>query len=342
VQTSDVAQTLHIKMKYRIPNGLTKDRGTRSTKLAALPIESTVTLYPGVRRVDIETRVDNRARDHKLRVHFPTGIAATEAWADSSFDVLSRPVGRPAVGQDYREKPVPTWPQQHFVDVHSVPASPGEDRVPASLGGDDGVHGLMVASDGLPEYEVLTDNGGTTIAVTLLRCVGWLSRDDLLTRQGNAGPSVATPGAQCLGAHCFRYSLIPHQGGWETALASAHEFTSPLRATVAWGGPPESLSHSLVEVQPGTVIVSAVKQPEEGQGLVVRVYNPLSTAVDLRVNVGLPFETATLANLREEPSRYSIPQQRGEETISSGARFTPAGCFEMRLPAKRIQTILFR
>ena len=47
-----------------------------------------------------------------------------------------------------------------------------------------------------------------TIAVTLLRCVGWLSRDDLDERRGPAGPGTATPGAQMPGKWAFDYAII--------------------------------------------------------------------------------------------------------------------------------------
>src|SRR5204863_408878 len=55
------------------------------------------------------------------------------------------------------------------------------------------------------------------LALALLRAVGWLSRDDLITRTGHAGPALETPGAQVLGDHRFRYSLFFHAGDWERA-----------------------------------------------------------------------------------------------------------------------------
>ena len=41
---------------------------------------------------------------------------------------------------------------------------------------------------------------GGRAGLTLLRCVGWLSRGDLGTRRGHAGPELPVPGPQCLGA----------------------------------------------------------------------------------------------------------------------------------------------
>ncbi len=316
ISSTVTTQTLSIKVNYRIPAELAADRRTRSAQQVDLPIETKAILYPHVRRVDIETMVHNQAEDHRLRVHFPTGIHVKEAWADTAFDVISRPTGELTFGQDWRETPMPTFPQRCFVDVN------------------DASHGLMVASDGLPEYEVMRDADGCTSVVTLLRCVGWLSRGDLLTRAANAGPTTATPGAQCPGRHHFRYSIIPHQGTWKDAFRLAYEFVTPMRATLVWGGSPSEAAHSLVRAEPAEVVVSAVKQPEDGEGLIVRVYNPLPQAVNLRLDLGLPFEGATLVNLRE--------QADPEEHATTGTRFVKPRHFEMKLAGKRIQTILFR
>lgn len=316
LECSAMAQTLRVAMVYRVPAALTAERALRADEVVDLPIETAVTLWAGVGRMDVETWVNNQAEDHRLRVHFPTGIMADRGWADAAFDVVSRPAGTPACGPDWPEEAVPTWPQQRFADVH------------------DGTSGLMIASDGLPEYEVMPGQEGNTIAITLLRCVGWLSRGDLLTRKGNAGPTIATPGAQCPGRHSFRYSVIPHPGGWERGFLQAHAFVTPMHALLVWGGPASAPARSLLSVRPAEVIVSAVKLPEEGEGVVVRVYNPLPHAADLRLELGLPFETGVLTNLREEPDP-------GED-VATGARFTQPGRFEMRLGAKRIQTILLR
>ena len=50
----------------------------------------------------------------------------------------------------------------------------------------------MILNRGLPAVEVTRLPGGTQIALTLLRSVGWLSRDDLATRRVAAGPLVPT------------------------------------------------------------------------------------------------------------------------------------------------------
>jgi len=177
---------------------------------------------------------------------------------------------------------VGTYPQKSFVDVN------------------DGERGLLLANRGLPEYEVLSEEDGSTIALTLLRCVGWLSRDDLPNRRGHAGPPLPTPQAQCLGHHTFEYALVPHEGGWERAFAQAHAFSSPLRAVAATSHlGPLPQAGALVEVAPASLVVSAIKLPEEGEGLIVRLYNTEGHFVEGSVWVSIPFQRARLVDLQE-------------------------------------------
>jgi len=69
--------------------------------------------------------------------------------------------------------------------------------------------GAAVYVHGLNEYDVLLGDAAR-IAVTVLCCVGDLSRDDLATRpHGHAGPGLSNPGAQCPGRHSFLLAFEP-------------------------------------------------------------------------------------------------------------------------------------
>ncbi|MCD6553960.1 MAG: hypothetical protein J7M16_08125 [Anaerolineae bacterium] len=283
VESGPARQTLQIEMAYRLPATLTADRSARAEETVELPIVTRVSLSPGVRRADVQTTVDNRARDHRLRVHFPTPIRTDVSHAEGHFDVVSRPVDLPTDTADWVEQPSPTHPQRTFVDVS------------------DGERGLMVINRGLPEYEVLRGETGVTVALTLLRCVGWLSRDDLVTRPGHAGPGLPTPGAQCPGHHVFEYAVVPHAGDWSACFREAHAFNAPLRAALTGihqGSLPSA--GSFVTVEPDTVVVSAVKAAEMGDGLIVRVYDIGEESVEGRLRLWRPFGRATLVNLNEE------------------------------------------
>ncbi len=296
----EIGATLEITLLYQVPVSLaSEDRSRRDDETVPLPIVTRVTLTPGVRRVDFETTVENQIGDHRFRVHFPTGLTVDTAFADGHCDVVERPLDALDGTDTWAEQPVSTHPQRAFVDVS------------------DGEQGVMLANRGLPEYEVLRCEDGAEIALTLLRCIGWLSRDDMHCRRGHAGPAEAVPEAQCPGRHTFRYSLIPHTGDYRQAHALAYSFQTDLRAILAGAHPGplvlsevegpvlsevEGLSTTLsfVTVEPATLEISAVKAPEEGEGLIVRCWNVGSEPVKGTIRLWRPFRRALRVNLAEE------------------------------------------
>jgi alpha-mannosidase len=154
------------------------------------------------------------------------------------------------------------------------------------------------------EAEVRPDGA---IALTLLRCTGDLSRHDLRTRPGPAGPGTATPLAQCPGALEARLSLF---AGLDPAAARDAELG--LRAVTAGPAPLAAAGRALVELEPRGLVLSALKPAEQGPGLVLRVLNPGDTAVAARVRPGFAFERATPVRLDEEPAAFALSRQGAE------------------------------
>ena len=181
----------------------------------------------------------------------------------------------------------------------------------------DGRYGLMIANRGLPEVEVLKNaQGNAEIALTIMRCVGWLSRDDFSTRQGHAGPFVETPGAQMQGKWTFEYSIIPHSGKWDEAFWQAYAFDAPLQAVVTGchTGRLAPMS-SLVEVAPETFVISAVKPAQNERGWLVRGYNITGRPIDASLKPWRPFKNVALVNLAEEHQAALSPDQDGKVTF---------------------------
>jgi len=133
-----------------------------------------------------------------------------------------------------------------------------------------------VANKGLYECQAIPLRNGTVeIALTLLRCVGWLSQKNLPRRPRDAGPYIETPEGQQLGEHVFEYSIIPHEGNWNIAKALAYGFNLPMRsmATSCHEGT-LPLNCSMVETSTDDFMISAVKRSEDGKSLLIRGYNP--------------------------------------------------------------------
>jgi len=333
LSAGSVRTGLRIQGRWSLPIACVADRAARSGHTTICKISSEVTLTPGARRIAIHTSVDNRVKDHRLRVLFPVPYSVEHVAAEGTFEVRIRPVAapRPDDVEDWIEEPVNTFPHKRFVDLSN------------------GSLGLGVLNRGLPEYEILRDGPGiapgqVAVALTLLRCVEWLSRGDLATRRGHAGPMERTPEAQCLGHQEFDYALVPHSGDWaaEEALVQreAQALNIPVRSLVL---PPALVGDrpteqkkvplpscmQLLELEPRELVVSAIKRSNSGKGLVVRIYNPLTHAVEAALRPGLVFSQAFVANLQEEQQEQLLWSGEEEKILHVGVR------------AGEITTILF-
>jgi mannosylglycerate hydrolase len=155
-------------------------------------------------------------------------------------------------------------------------------------------------------------SGKAEIAVTLLRCVGWLSRDDFSTRKGHAGPFLETPGAQMPGTWTFDYSIIPHIGDWENAYQQAYSFEIPMRL-VGTSLHPGILpaSCSFIRVEPSTFIVSAIKQCENEKGWLVRGYNITGEDIQVSLRPWKSFRQVLKVNLAEDKQDVLKPDKEG-------------------------------
>ena len=311
LKAGPLGQALQVQQILRLPTGLTPDRSARSEETVDLPIRSRIWLRPRVPRVDIETSVDNTAQDHRLRVSFPTGIPVDHVLAEGQFDILVRRQSHTGDKgsnlADWAEQPVPTRPQCAYVAARTS----------------DGP-GLLIANRGLPEYEAREDGGGITLVLTLLRCVGWLSRDDFPCRNGQAGPQLATPGGQCTGQATFHYSLIPFND-FKAAAREAHVFNAGFRAIAVpvAEGVLES-NRRIVEIEPDSLQLTALKPSEDGSGLVLRIFNSVDEPVQARISFGVPVTAACRVNLLEEiqadltvhSKAYLDLKVRGKEIVS--------------------------
>jgi hypothetical protein len=250
-------QELRYTLLYELPAGLSPKRNRRQRRSRVIqPIDVAVRLWRGLPLVEFRVRVDNFARDHRLRALIPLPFRPAEAVTENHFHVARRGLEPPPWNGVSLEQPPTTFPQKTFAAVES-----------------DGL-GLALFNRGLPEGEVVEWRGRSALALTLLRCVGWLSRPDLRSRRGGAGPTVATFDSQSPGRHVFAFALAPYRGTWHDAgiLPPAHGWAYP---PVAWATNDHegSLDRSvpLLRVE-GDATLSAAHRSEATGDPVVRVF----------------------------------------------------------------------
>ena len=320
--------TFEVSRVLYIPEELNADRIRRSSKHIALPITSRVTIYRDQPGLFFETEVENSARDHKLSVIFPSRLNPAQAWVDGSFAVLPRDIDLIEV-PGWIEDPTPLMHQRAFTDLS------------------ENGHGLAIFNRGLPAVEVIRASDGATISLVLLRCVGWLSRDDLSNRRVAAGPLAPAPGAQCPGKFRFEYAVFSHAGDWSQVYPFAYQYTAPLLAVradtheglelkemnitrddpsrvraIPWrrGGPiPPQIS--FISVDPPGLVLSSLHRSRDGQGVIVRFYNLTGQTLQAKLHSFWKIAEAWRTNLNEEHQaplavldehRISLPARSGE------------------------------
>jgi len=229
--------------------------------------------------VRVTTAWDQRARDHRLRVHLPLPTPATHSEAEDAYAVVRRPLWAEGGPNEWG---VPTFPSRRFVRAG----------------------GLTVTHEGLCEYELvdlLTPDGrtlpdttglaaadaaslgteppeGTTasaVALTLVRSTGWLSRGPMPSRPQPAGPFDRLEGSQTLRPLELRYAIqLDTTAGALEPYALADHVWNPLLSAVAPGGGDLGDRGTHLEVQAvpaGAVEIDAVLRDDHGR-LVVRAH----------------------------------------------------------------------
>jgi alpha-mannosidase len=282
-----------IEHRMRIPYALNENGGDpwkrldggqnsscRTDETREMILVSTISLERGARAVDIVTRFENPCKNHRLRVVFPTRLAAPTCSVESAFDVVEREIVH---GPDspWAKSIHPTFPMHRFVDVS------------------DGKAGLAVINDGLREYEVTSDQD-RAIAVTLMRA--FQVELTTVSKRWESHPEMTL--SQCFGVHEFHYRVYPHSGRWEGAetFREAERLAMPLEPAQAGGhGGNMPKRWGFLTVSPANVILSALKQSEDGRGFVVRVFNPTSAAVKATLSFARQVSSARRVTLEETP-----------------------------------------
>ncbi|MBD3409265.1 MAG: hypothetical protein GF419_03585 [Ignavibacteriales bacterium] len=298
--------TVRVDNRIRVPLNL-EERRRKGGKQVAIDVTTRLTLRAGAKRLDLSIDVENRAESHRLRVLFPTGVAAEHSHGEGQFDVVARPIER-IDASGWVEQPMYDYPLHHFVDLS------------------DGERGAAIIVDGLKEYEAFDDDE-RTVAITLLR--GF----ENVVAPSSTRNYADEKGSQCLGSRSFRMAFYPHRGDWREgeAYAEALAHNNPIRAAQLGTTSGEIQTPvSFLDLQPRDFVFSALKRPENGEpnAYVLRAYNPTNERVVGRATFRFPIESAEETTIEEIAKRPASVENKRELVIDA--------------PPKKIKTYLIR
>ncbi|HTE48210.1 MAG TPA: glycoside hydrolase family 38 C-terminal domain-containing protein [Gemmatimonadaceae bacterium] len=293
-----------IALRYRILDAGDGARGGIADVVVNLTLDADATFV----RVGIHGV--NLAEDHRLRIAFHTDVVKATVWPDAAFGAIRRERLVIDDAEAAVEQSPPTAPLHRYVSLFGEHA------------------GVTIFSDGLAEYEARDDG---SVAITLVRAVGELSKNNLPERPGHAGWPAPTPAAQCLGPFEAEFAVMPH--GARLALTidaieqTADDVLLPLCGVTLRSaiGTPAS-SEGVALTGPGLAF-SAIKESEDGEWLVLRCVNLRDDEVAGQWR--LPFDVATAKLARLD-----------ETAISDIA--TTGDVIDFRAPGRGIVTVLVR
>jgi mannosylglycerate hydrolase len=280
---------------------------SRTKRKVEMVVKSEFTLRKDGKALEVTTTVDNNAKNHRVRVCFPTGVNAQVSAAEASFDVIERDTVR-TPESEYWGREIPVLPHHRFVSMS------------------DGEKGLTLLNNGMREYQVFEDEDHT-LALTLFRAFTFrqppiLDRYDVYENM---------PLTQCPGEMTFKYNILPHAGTWDTAgvFEEADKINLPLE--VAQVGPhagdlPKEMS--FLEIKPSNMAISTFKKAERNDNLILRVFNPTTDDIAGEIVFWQPFKKVTVTNLNEEPDA----DRQGEISVDGGT-------ISVNLAAKKIITL---
>lgn len=268
-------------------------KAQRTNNTVPMRIVTRVTLEQSGEGLRIQASFNNQAKDHRVRVLFPTGLQSDKHWADSIFEVAKRNT----IPAEEWSNPSNAQHQHSFISVS------------------DDQYGLSIANKGLNEYEVLRD-GCNTIALTLLRSVSEL---------GDWGV-FPTPEAQCLGEHTVEFAIYPHAGDVidSQTFVEAYQFQVPwfhVQTGIQNGSIPTT--YQPLKWKGKALALSAFKMSHQHEDIIVRWYNLSSQPQELSFEVD--FETQSIFQsdiLERRQAPAEVQQDQIHQTIGKAQIIT--------------------
>ena len=268
--------TLQVPARY---DGLSQ---RPAPELTPLVISSVFTLRRESRTVDVEVRVDTRAEDHRLRMLLPTDCTGAKSYlAHQVFDFVERAVAIDPGTVSWQEMEQVEKP---FLGMQAIV---------------EGARGLAVLSASGPHEGGVVDDFRRTMLVTLIRSF-----------RKTVGTGGESDGLES-GTTIFRFRLLPFSNKLPrtealTELAKLQSGLLTRQTGCRPSGYPkmagdEPATQGFMECLSGNLVVSAIKTPESGKGLIVRLWNPTGQTLKEEIVFSREVVEATTVLLNEDP-----------------------------------------
>lgn len=212
-------------------------------------------MYPDQEQIDVSVMVDWHEQLKMLKLRFPVNVKFMKV----TYEI---PYGHTERFANGEEEPGQSW-----VDVSGVSR---DKEIP---------YGFSLLNDGKYSLDVNVRDVGLTV----LRSPAYAHHIPA-TLELDGTYSFIDQGIQR-----FRYTLFPHAGSWENAgtVRRAAELNQPPVVLFATFHPEGALppSDSFLTVEPENVMVTVLKQAEDGDGIVLRAFETCGSAAHASIRL---------------------------------------------------------
>lgn len=118
------------------------------------------------------------------------------------------------------------------------------------------------------------------------------------------------------GEHTFTYSLYPHEGDFRAGgvVREAYDLNCPMQATSVSGNQP--VSYSFLSIEEENVLADTVKYAEDGDGIIVRMYETYGKRTRAHVNFAKTGAAAFVECTCLEEEKEALSHENGTLVIT--------------------------
>lgn len=248
-----------LRIAPRLQDGKSRARGVK-----ALDIRTTAILYHEQPGVHLHIEFDNTAQDHRLRAYLRTGLAPKTLYVDDVYGLRKIPL--------------------------KADAMPSTMLVPSTLALYDKERGFTLNSRVPIQVEPILEDAQVTLAITLLRAVGWVAHE--------TGQKTDSAQAKANHALDFWVQMLPAEEQPDVLYENALAYRAPLLVK-QYAQPLEYKQYSYLQVQHAQLV--ALKPAPRLPGLIARLLNPTDEEQQVIMTHGGLVRQAQILNFAEEP-----------------------------------------
>ncbi|MGV2990549.1 glycoside hydrolase family 38 C-terminal domain-containing protein [Vibrio sp. E150_011] len=307
-QIGETEQVMMVRATLDIPVDLNARVANQNDHQAVFEVG--LTLSKGSEQLIVCIKTMNQAKDHRVRVLVNTDIQSNTSISTQPFALMERPIEPSIEGWEktFRECPV---------DIETTEGSVALAEQNKAL---------VINGSGLKEFQIIKGEHSDKVALTLFKSTGVLGKDDLAWRPGRASginnTVVNTPDAQLQKSMQFSFALTLAKDAQHSTIRrleceyldapfsyqkqTLNSFENRLeRFQVRFDSRERLASFSLLTLKQPLVLSSIGHSFYHKDAVIVRLFNPTPSEIELDFNAFTQFKQVELVDYREQPKTYT-------------------------------------